>query len=109
MNKVNPHPSNFLPPRGPLAHIILSATGQDVRRCIQCYICEDIRVPGMDLSVCEVMQAAARDHKDALRNQTIWLHAPMIESVQECCTAKIDMPAVLSVLRREAKIRGYTP
>jgi Fe-S oxidoreductase len=100
------HPSEHAgASRGPLRHLILSATGQDVRRCANCQFCEDLVKPGMDLSFGELMRAASRDDPVALTNDTLWACDGVLESSLQC-QADLDIPAIIDVLRREAKLRG---
>lgn len=61
--------------------------------------------PGMDLSFGELMRAASRDDPIALTNNTLWACDGVLESSLRC-QAEIDIPAVITVLRREANLRG---
>lgn len=87
---------------------ILSATGQDVRRCIGCWSCEDLRAPEMDLTYGEVMRAAASGHPSALDNETIWVEADFAYA-SRCCQSGIDIGAVIRFLRAEATRQGIPP
>jgi heterodisulfide reductase subunit C len=91
--------------RGPLPFIILSATGQDVRRCANCHSCEDLMTPEMDLPFGKLMRAASRDDPLALTNRTLWRCDDVLESSLRCPSG-IDIPAVIHALRREAERRG---
>ena len=91
--------------RGPLTFIILAATGQDVRACANCQNCEDLHTPEMDMSFGEIMRAAARDDPVTLSNRSLWTCDGVLESMTHC-QAGIDIPAVIHLLRREAKTRG---
>ncbi len=94
--------------RGPLAFVLLSATGQDVRRCGNCWACEAYLGPGMDLTFGEVLQAAARDDLQALTNRTLW-NCDRALADRPRCQEGIDIAAVMAALRQEARRRGYTP
>ena len=91
--------------RGPLTHIILTATSQDVRLCANCLSCEDLLVPGMDLSFGEVIRAAARDDPIALTNDTLW-NCDEALILQPICQAGLDIYAIIQTLRFEATSRG---
>lgn len=91
--------------RGPLPFIILTATGQDVRRCANCHSCEHLTTPDMDLSFGELMRAASRDDPLTLTNRTLWRCEDVLESSVRCQSG-IDIPAVIHALRREAERRG---
>lgn len=93
-------------PRSPMTFIILAATNQDIRNCESCQNCEDLLAPGMDLSLREIMSAAARDDPRALNNRTLWTCDGVIES-SSYCQAGIDLQAVIGVLRRMALERGF--
>ena len=94
--------------RGPLPFIILSATGEDVRHCANCWACESLLTPEMDLTFGEVMQAVARDDERALTNRTLWACDGALASNPRCQEG-IDIPAVIHALRQEAELRGYSP
>ena len=91
--------------RGPLRAIILSETGQDVKACASCWLCDDEHHPGMDLQFGELMRAAAKDDPTALLNETLWSCEPVFEGGFNCQSG-IQLQAVINILRREAKIRG---
>lgn len=93
--------------RGPLPFLVLSSCGEDVRRCTSCWGCEALTAPGMDLSIGEVMQGAARNDERVLACTSLWI----IESLpgRIVCQQGINVPAVLEVLRQEAVRRGYAP
>ena len=90
--------------RGPLRSVILAATGQDVRECINCDTCDAWMAPGMDLTFGEVMQAAARDDPQALDNNTLWTCDDLLPRVR--CPSGIDIASVILVLIREGELRG---
>jgi heterodisulfide reductase subunit C len=95
------------PVRGPLTHIILAQTGEDVRNCINCELC-DQSFRGVDVTFNEVMQAVARDDISILENSTLWNSDSLIESKLTCLEG-INIPKVILALRHEARIRGYKP
>jgi heterodisulfide reductase subunit C len=92
--------------RGPLPHLILTATGEDVRRCIACWGCDALVNPDMDLTIGELMQAAARDDERALDSATLWACAAPKDGLR--CQQGIHVSAVLDELRTEAVRRGRT-
>lgn len=93
--------------RGPLTHIILAQTGEDVRNCINCELC-DQSIQGIDLAFNDLMQAAARDDSGILEKSALWNCNSLLES-DLTCLGGIDIPKVVLALRHEAKIRGYQP
>jgi heterodisulfide reductase subunit C len=95
-------------PRGPLRHIILISTGQDVGRCINCAHCDRFEMRGMDLSFGEILQAAARDDPIALTNNTLWACDDLLLYCSICHNG-LDIPSVILALQREAEQRGLAP
>ncbi|HKZ55772.1 MAG TPA: hypothetical protein VJ123_09850 [Anaerolineales bacterium] len=93
--------------RGPLRQVVLAATGQDVAKCTNCGDCEDLPIPDKDLTVGEMFQFAARDDESALASRTLWACDGAIEGI--VCQARLDLAAVVAILRREAGLRGVAP
>lgn len=93
--------------RGPLPYIILAQTGEDVRNCVSCELCEG-SFPGKNLSINELMQAAARDDTTILKKDALWTCEEQIESTTTCLGG-IDIPKVLKALQQEAILRGFQP
>ncbi len=90
--------------RGPLPQVILASTGQDVRRCNNCLSCGNGNDPCIDLTLNEIMQAAARDDDIALSSRTLWCDELVERRIP--CGANIDIQSVILALRREADMRG---
>lgn len=94
--------------RGPLRAIILAATGQDVLRCASCTSCEGLVEPGMDLSLGEVVRAAARNDSRALTCASLWACEDLLLRPIPC-QAGLSLAAIVITLQREAELRGLTP
>ena len=94
--------------RGPLPHIILASVGDDVRKCANCYTCDDHLTEEMDLTLGEVIRSAARNDLAALTNKTLWACDDVLESIPSC-QAELNLVAIVHCLRREAQIRGIAP
>lgn len=90
--------------RAPLPHVILCATGEDVRRCTACWGCEALLQPDMDLTIGELMQAVARDSQQALASRTLW--AGSLSALPVRCQQGLNVAAVVEALRAEAARRG---
>ena len=95
------------PGRGPLTNIILAQTGEDVRNCINCELC-DQSFQGVNLAFNEFMQAIARNDLSVLKRSVLWTCDSLLESGLRCLGG-IDIPKVIQALRQEARIRGYDP
>jgi heterodisulfide reductase subunit C len=89
----------------PLAAVVRAATGQDVRACQACQSCDDLRVEGMEMTFGEIMRAAALDDETVLSSPSLWCCETLIRR-RLACQADIDVPAVIGVLRKEARKRG---
>jgi heterodisulfide reductase subunit C len=94
--------------RGPLWAIIFTATGEDVRRCGQCFACEEYLEPGMDLTFGEIFRAAANDHTRALTSLTLWTCDKLLHNGLHCQNG-LDLEAIIQALRDEASLRGIDP
>jgi len=92
---------------GPLPFIVLSATGEDVRRGTSCWGCEAISTPEMDLSFGELMQGVARNDKRILACATLW--ASGVLAGRSVCQQGLQVALVLEALRQEARRRGVEP
>lgn len=90
--------------RAPLPQVILCSTGEDVRRCTACWGCDSLLQPGMDLTVGELMQAAARDSEGALACRSLW--SENLSRLPLRCQQGLNVAAVIEALRAEAVRRG---
>lgn len=97
---------NSFSSRGPIRHIILAATGHDIRTCVHCGACNSTLTSAMDLTLGELFQAAARDDPVALGSRTLWACDPLLLQ-RHACQARIDLAAVINALRQEALLRGH--
>ena len=96
------------PSRGPLRSIILAMTGQDVRRCSSCAGCECLTAPGMDLTVGEIVRAAARDDPQALTCATLWTCEDLLLRPIPCSSG-LALDSIMIALQHEAELRGLAP
>jgi heterodisulfide reductase subunit C len=93
------------PRRGPLRAVILAATGQDVRLCANCASCESLMASGMDLTLGEMVRAAARNDSSVLTCASLWAcEALLLRPIP--CQAGLSIPAIVIALQREAELRG---
>jgi len=93
------------PRRGPLRSVILAETGQDVRLCANCTNCDGLTVPGMDLTLGEIIRAAARNDPQALTCATLSACEDLLLRPIPC-TAGLDLTSIIIALQREAELRG---
>jgi hypothetical protein len=64
--------------------------------------------PGMDFSFGEVFHFVAHDDPKALTNQTLWNCDTLLEKGIHCQNG-LDLSAVVTALRDEARLRGVKP
>ena len=93
------------PRRGPLRSVVLAATGQDVRLCGSCSNCECLLEPGMDLSLGEIVRAAARNDTSILSSPSLWACEDLLLRPIPC-QAGLSLAAIILTLQREAEVRG---
>ena len=93
------------PRRGPLRSVILAETGQDVRLCANCANCDGLTTPGMDLTLGEIIRAAARNDPQALTCATLLACEDLLLRPIPC-TAGLDLTSIVIFLQREAELRG---
>jgi len=94
--------------RGDLRSVIQAETGQDVRLCANCASCESLTAPGMDLTLGEIVRAAARDDPQALTCATLSACEDLLLRPIPC-TAGLDLTSIMIFLQREAELRGAAP
>jgi hypothetical protein len=94
--------------RIPLRHIILARTGQDVRACKNCDTCKRLPGNGSEMTMGEIVRAAARDDPKAITNQALWrLEADDLSAYP--CQAGFNLAEIMMVLWQEAARRGLDP
>jgi hypothetical protein len=91
--------------RASLRNTVLTATGQDVRRCLRCSLCAAYVGPGEDLSLESLLLLAAMDDDEALTSTTLWSEGVLREAGQRCL-GPLAMEPILLALRAEARRRG---
>jgi len=96
------------PRHGTLRSVILTETGQDVRLCANCASCENLTAPGRDLTLGEIVRAAARNDPQALTCATLSASEDLLLRPIPC-TASLSLPSILIALQREAELRGLAP
>jgi hypothetical protein len=96
------------PRRGPLRSVVLAETGQDVWLCTNCANCDGLTVPGMDLTLGEIIRAAARNDPQVLACATLAACEDLLLRPIPC-TAGLDLASIIIFLQREAELRGVAP
>ncbi len=95
-----------LSPRPPsLRQVVLTATGQDVRRCQQCALCDEPVDAEQDLTFTTLVQLIQMNDDEALTSRTVWSER-VLQSARHRCTSRLNLEAIVLALRAEALRRG---
>jgi hypothetical protein len=90
--------------RPSLRRIVKEATGQDVSKCQACFDCDVSIENELDIPLGSLIQLILQNDEEALQCRTLWSDAVM-EASHHACKRGLDLHAVMTVLREEAKIR----
>ncbi len=90
---------------GPLRLVVLTATGQDVRKCSHCEFCSTKIDPEQDISLETLLQMVVMNDEEVLTTRTLWSDK-VLESAQHVCASNLNLEAILLALRNEAQRRG---
>ncbi len=91
-----------------LRTIVLATTGQDVRRCGSCALCEDIVCDDQDVTLEMLVQWVIVNDVRALTCRTLWSDQFM-RMADGACTNDLNVPVIFMALRAEARRRGIQP
>ena len=89
----------------PLRLVVLTATGQDVRKCSHCEFCSTKIDPEQDISLETLLQMVVMNDEEVLATRTLWSDK-VLESAQHVCASNLNLEAILLALRNEARRRG---
>jgi heterodisulfide reductase subunit C len=88
-----------------LRTIIINATGQDLRTCRGCMVCDLPRNDGMDVSLGALVQLVLMNDDEVLTTRTLWSDTAL-QSARTACMRNLNLETALLALRDEAKKRG---
>ena len=91
-------------PRPSLRRIVKEATGQDVSKCQACFDCDVDIKNELDIPLGSLIQLVLQNDEEALQCRTLWSDAVM-DASHNICKRGLDLHAVMTVLREEAKRR----
>jgi hypothetical protein len=91
-------------PRPSLRRIVKETTGQDVSKCQACFDC-DVSLAEMDIPLGSLIQLVLQNDEEALQCRTLWSDAVM-EAARSACKRGIDLYAMMTALREEARRRA---
>lgn len=92
----------------PLRQVVLAATGQDVRHCHQCALCDLRLAEQADIAVSALIQLILDDDDEILTSQVVWSDT-VLASARELCARSLNLQPILLALRAEAGRRGLAP
>jgi heterodisulfide reductase subunit C len=87
---------------------ILDSSGQDVRRCQGCQLCNNVLNNEADVPLDSLIQLILVNDEEVLTCRTVWSDF-ILNNAQQACARDINLHAVLLALRTEAIRRGLVP
>lgn len=90
-----------------LRKVILTKTGEDIRRCHGCALCNGEYSDEMDIPLFSLIQLVVMNDDEVLTCRTLWSDQ-VLQASREACTREINLKVVLLALREEAIKRGLT-
>ncbi len=88
-----------------LRAIVLTASGQDMRRCQHCAFCDAQLDSEQDISLLTLVQMVVMNDEEVLTSRTLWSDT-VLQGARHLCANGLDIEAVLLALRQEARRRG---
>jgi heterodisulfide reductase subunit C len=88
-----------------LRKLILEKTGQDVRRCRGCQLCDELYSHEQDIPLDSLIQLILMNDEDVLTSRTVWSD-DVLQHAGEACVRELDLVKILLALRDEAVRRG---
>lgn len=87
-----------------LRHVVLSASGQDVRSCKNCWLCDDVTPGDQDITLGMLVQLTLMNDVEVLSSKILWSDE-VLQSAQHACRNGLNLKAVMLALRDEARRR----
>lgn len=88
-----------------LRRLILAKTGQDVKNCRGCQLCNKQYSLDQDIPLDSLVQLINMNDEEVLTSRTVWSDE-VLQSAGEACARELDLSNILLVLREEAVKRG---
>ena len=95
-------------PPASLRKAVQLRTGQDLRHCRGCAICDLNGIANLDVTLDMLVQMVLLNDEEVLTTRTLWSEEVIAEA-RYACTRGINLQAVLLELREIAQQRGYMP
>ena len=93
-----------------LRSVVLTATGQDLRKCQRCAFCDTQLDEEQDMTLETLVQLALMNDDEVLTSRTLWSDK-VLRSARQVCASGLNMEAILLTLRGEAwrRVLAVTP
>lgn len=88
-----------------LRKVILIKTGEDIRHCRGCDLCNERYDDEMDIPLSSVIQLVTLNDEEVLTCRTLWLDS-VLQASKEACVRELKLNSILLALREEAIQRG---
>ncbi len=88
-----------------LRRLILEKTGQDVRHCRGCQLCNGDFSQDQDIPLDSLVQLIIMNDDEVLTCRTVWSDE-VLKAAREACARELDLEKILLALREEAVHRG---
>lgn len=88
-----------------LRSVVLTETGQDLRRCQGCLDCDAIPTEDTDISLGSLIQLALLNDEEILTSCTLWSET-VLDFAHFACAKNLNLEQILLSLRHEAVRRG---
>jgi hypothetical protein len=86
---------------------VLAASGQDVRRCKNCWLCDEVTIGDQDITLGMLVQLTVLNDDEVLTSRTLWSDE-VLQAAQRACTNDLNLSAVMLALRAEARRRNQS-
>ncbi|HLE27981.1 MAG TPA: hypothetical protein VI793_07685 [Anaerolineales bacterium] len=90
-----------------LRSIVLTATGQDLRKCQHCAFCNTQLDEEQDIALETLVQLVLMNDEEVLTSRTLWSDR-VLQSARQVCANSLNLEAILLTLRAEALRRGIS-
>jgi heterodisulfide reductase subunit C len=88
-----------------LRRLIFDKTGQDVRRCRGCQLCNGQFSQDQDIPLDSLVQLIIMNDEEVLTSRTLWSDE-VLQGSKNACGRELDLEKILLALRKEAINRG---
>lgn len=88
-----------------LRKVILLKTGEDIRHCRGCSLCNEKYDDEMDIPLSSLIQLITMNDEEVLTCRTLWSDL-VLQASKEACVRELKLNTILIALREEAIQRG---